>query len=412
MREPVRNDDDGPRGCGVSRHLALVPAAGGHGHRKAWPDCPATRAQPLWWLSRRLGAGSNAVWNPAEMPDPSRFRECNGVFPTPVNGWKDGKAVGAAICYGLSPGLYDGKPDADGGLLHSTYISAGFSLASLTTDLRKARTTLSAQNNWLGAAFASGPNERIHLLGNGSIADKAWTVDTYAFSAVQYRSAFIAARPPDNGTNFGGNCQFNNSHSFSKSCGTHGSQIYVVHSLWGRVVERVVGSSVWLCVDSTGSDPRIVGAPGAFLCIAIVRGGYTVANTTQLPLAPGGMDTTGVLVCLGDKSSPIVFQGADAADFDSFDDFVERVLSLRLEHDRNTGHTAFVTLDHTVLEYIADSVQIPSINESAVDLTPSTMPLYSAPPYLETAYGDAVFTITYPGRSDLTAKLDFSGPWR
>lgn len=127
-------------------------------------------------------------------------------------------------------------------------------------------------------------------------------------------------------------------------------------------------------------------------------------GATQLPLAPGGVGATGVLVCLGDKASPIVFQGAGATDYDSFSDFIEQVLSLKLEHDPNTGRAVFATLGHTALGRIADSARAPSINESSVDLAPPTMPLYSAPPRLEAAHGDAAFTVAHPGHKNLTRR--------
>jgi hypothetical protein len=145
------------------------------------------------------------------------------------------------------------------------------------------------------------------------------------------------------------------------------------------------------------------------MCVGVVRGGYDVRDTTQLPLAPGGNLTTGVLVCLGDKTSPVIFQGADKIPSLSFDGFVEKVKGLPVAHDPESGRTTFTSLHGATLEIRADSVEVPKIDNKTVELRPSRMPLYDAPPYLSAQSGEDVFEVHMDGHA--SARLDFSGPW-
>ena len=220
------------------------------------------RASPVWWLSRRLGAGVGCGDTASVCS-----RVCQGQAPTMNSGYNTttGKPIGKAICYGMSVGLGEGHQDRDGGLLHSTFIAAGFSLATLTRDYTRNYSALSAQNQWMGAAFASGPDERVHLLGNGSLLDKSWTVSFYEYNAAHSRAAFIAARPSSAHTNYGPVTR-------KYSTGTLGTQIYFSASLWARVRHVKSDEVDWLCVDSTDSDPRVHTAPGAYLCVGIVTG--------------------------------------------------------------------------------------------------------------------------------------------
>ena len=324
----------------------------------------------------------------------------------------------------MSEGLGRDDPDADGGLLHSTFIGAGFSLASLTRNYSSNYSALSTQNQWMGWAAASGPDERVHLMGNGSVVDKQWTVSSYEYNAVHHKAAFVAARPSSTLTNYGPNSRDCTVHPGRESwCGTTGSEIFFTASLWARVVRQTDESQgvEWLCVDSTDSDPRA--APGtfagAYLCVGIVRGGYAVHNTTQLPLAPGGnMTQTGPLVVLKDKSSAVVFQAAEKGDYESLAEFVANVTALELDHDQQTNLVEFTSLDGTVLAIEMDSVAVPLINGQPVDLQPSTMPLYEAPPFLTAQWGDTRFEIKPVGLLDgggqaaEGAVLDFSGSWK
>ena len=219
------------------------------------------RTSPVWWVSRRLGAGVGCGDTASVCS-----RVCQGQAPTMNGGYNTttGKPIGKAICYGMSIGLGQGNQDLDGGLLHSTYIAAGFSLATLTRDYSRNYSALSVQNQWMGAAFASGPDERVHLLGNSSLLDKAWTVSMNEYNAVQSRAAFIAARPSMSSAS---------GHSaFDHNAATTGTEIYFSASLWARVRHETNGTVDWLCVDSTDSDPRVRGAPGAYLCVGIVEG--------------------------------------------------------------------------------------------------------------------------------------------
>ena len=113
---------------------------------------------------------------------------------------------------------------------------------------------------------------------------------------------------------------------------------------------------------------------------------------------------------MNDKTSPIIFQGADVGEYDAIPTlsaFVTRVKALPLTHDA-LGRTRFTSLSGSTLEICADSVEIPKINGTAVDLVPSTMPLYEAPPFLTAEYGEAVFEVHMDGHD--SARLDFSGP--
>ena len=390
-------------------------------------------ASPLWWRSRRLGAGVGCGGCPAPNAvglDGTRLPcetvcICQGAPPTTTAGYNvsSGLPVGEGICYTMSEGLGRDEPDADGGLLHSTFIGAGYSLASLTRDYSKNYSALSTQNQWMGAALASGPDERVHLLGNGSIVDKQWTVSSYEFNAVQHKAAFVAARPSSTKTNYGPSSQDCLLHPGKESwCGTTGSEVFFTASLWARVVRKSVPNGVeWLCVDSTDSDKRSPPGSfaGAYLCVGIVSGGFTVSNTTQLPLAPGGTTSqTGPLIVLQDKSSPVVFQAAEAHEFATLASFVNAVTALPLTHDAVTDEVKYTSLDGTVLGIEVDGVAVPTINGEAVDLRPSTMPLYSAPPFLSADWGEARFEIKAAGLVGSDGKavddavLDFSGSWK
>ena len=389
-------------------------------------------ASPLWWRSRRLGAGvgcsgcpaSNAV-RPDGAPTPCKtVCNCQGAPPTTAAGYNvsSGLPVGEGICYSMSQGLGRGEPDADGGLLHSTFIGAGFSLASLTRDYSKNFSALSTQNQWMGAALASGPDERVHLLGNGSIVNKQWTVSSYEFNAVQHKAAFVAARPSSTKTNYGPSSQDCLLHPGRESwCGTTGSEIFFTASLWARVVRKSVSGVEWLCVDSTDSDKRSPPGSfaGAYLCVGIVNGGFTVSNTTQLPLAPGGTTSqTGPLIVLQDKSSPVVFQAAETHEFTTLAQFVAAVTALPLTHDAETAKVNYTSLDGTVLGIEVDGVAAPTINGETVDLRPSAMPLYEAPPFLSAEWGTTRFEIKAAGlvgsdgKAVADAVLDFSGSWK
>jgi hypothetical protein len=61
------------------------------------------------------------------------------------------------------------------------------------------------------------------------------------------------------------------------------------------------------------------------------------------------------------------------------------------------------------LEIRADSVEVPKIDNKTVELRPSRMPLYDAPPYLSAQSGEDVFEVHMDGHA--SARLDFSGPW-
>jgi hypothetical protein len=78
----------------------------------------------------------------------------------------------------------------------------------------------------------------------------------------------------------------------------------------------------------------------------------------------------------------------------------------------------FTSLDGTVLTIEMDSVAIPLIDGRRVDLRPSTMPLYQAPPFLSAKWGETKFEIKAAGLLGEDGQaiddtvLDFSGSWK
>lgn len=258
-------------------------------------------------------------------------------------------------------GAWDGNKNytvvfdnGDSNLCRETYVTPDYSMGSFTVDMNRNYIALIDQNRVMGVMFATGPNDRIMVFGQGGSDPTKSFAD---INGVTREHCMVVQR--DKNASSGGNA----------------TQLFVSANAWANRVE----SGGWLFTQ----------LGNAYCAIKPAGGGYTSA-------AAG----SGVNLTLGDLWAPVVIQMGQASDYTSFADFQSSVAANAFTYAAGTMNYTSEAGD--VFTFYANSKTTPRVNGSTVDLNPAKT--YDSP-YLSMTHGAEVATFRYTGYPDLV--LDF-----
>ncbi len=240
-------------------------------------------------------------------------------------------------------------------LRRDTWVTPDYTMGTLTFDMNKAYTQITDQNRAMGVMFASSPNNRVLVFGEGSsINDKSYA----DLTGVTRANCMVVQR--DQNANNGGS----------------GTMIFVPQALWNARIE----TSGWLFLQS-----------GNAYCAVRPAGGTYTAMTAAY----------GVDISLSNSWAPVIIQMGQASSYADFADFRSSVIANALSFSNNTLNYTSEAGD--TFTCYANSKTTPQVNGSTVILNPAKT--YDSP-YLSMTHGTDLATVSYPGYQNLLLNFD------
>jgi methionine-rich copper-binding protein CopC len=261
-------------------------------------------------------------------------------------------------------GGWDGNKDysvvfdnGDSNLRRDTWVTPDYSMGTLTVDMNRDYIALIDQNRVMGIMFASGPNDRIMVFGQGGSDPTKSFADT---TGVTREDCMIVQRDKN-----------------AYQTGT-ATQIFIAQAAWDNRVE-------------TG-DWFFTQLGNAYCALRPAGGGYTATSTSR-----------GYYLELGDLWAPVIIQTGQAHNYTDFTDFQNSVIANSLTYVSGTMNYTSEAGD--TFTFHANSKTTPKVNGTTVNLNPTKT--YDSP-YLSMVHGEEVATVSHTGFADLV--LDFGGP--
>jgi methionine-rich copper-binding protein CopC len=240
-------------------------------------------------------------------------------------------------------------------LRRDTWVTPDYTMGTLTFDMNRDYTQISDQNRAMGVMFASGPNNRVLVFGEGSsINDKSYA----DLTGVTRADCMIVQRDQN----------VNNSGS--------GTLVFVPQNLWNARVE----SSGWLFLQSGN----------AYCAIRPAGGTYSATTASQ-----------GVDISMSNIWAPVIIQAGQAANYASFAAFQASVIANPRTFSSNTLNYTSEAGD--TFTFYANSKTTPRVNGTTVSLNPAKT--YDSP-YLSMTHGTDLATVSYPGYQNLLLNFD------
>ena len=240
-------------------------------------------------------------------------------------------------------------------LRRDTWVTPDYTMGTMTYDMNRDYVQISDQNRAMGVMFASGPNNRVMVFGEGTTFDNKSYAD---ITGVTRANCMVVQR--DQNANFSGN----------------GTLVFVPQSLWNARVE----TSGWLFLQSGN----------AYCAVRPASGGYTAATAAQ-----------GVDLSMGNIWAPVIIQMGQASSYADFAAFRTSVIANALTFVSNTLNYTSEAGD--VFTFYANSKTTPRVNGTTVNLNPAKT--YDSP-YLSMTHGTNLATVSYPGYQNLLLNFD------
>lgn len=256
--------------------------------------------------------------------------------------------------------------NGDGHFRRDVFYTPDYMLSTMTLDPSRKYENVGDLAQTMGVKFASGPKDRLVVMGTGFYAKRA-------INGITGNAVSVIARDP--------NAQPGRGRFMSE-----GTRVFIRKGpLWDNRVEDASG---WFFTR----------AGDAYAAIRMPNG-YNA--TTRTYIWPGRKleeveEKNGHFLELKDMWAPIVIQMGRAADYKSFEDFQTMVKANRFEY--SNGRLSYVSVAKDTYEYWAKGAQPPRINGTAVNLNP---PKTYDSPYLSMMHGSSQALITYPGHKEL-----------
>jgi methionine-rich copper-binding protein CopC len=240
-------------------------------------------------------------------------------------------------------------------LRRDTWVTPDYTMGTLTLDMNRAYTQITDQNRAMGVMFASGPNNRVLVFGEGSSIDDKSYAD---LTGVTRANCMVVQR--DQNANNGGS----------------GTLIFVPQALWNARIE----TSGWFFLQS-----------GNAYCAVRPAGGTYTATTAAY----------GVDISLSNGWAPVIIQMGQASSYADFAAFRSSVIANALSFSNNILNYTSEAGD--TFTFYANSKTTPQVNGSTVNLNPAKT--YDSP-YLSMTHGTDLATVSYPGYENLLLNFD------
>ncbi len=240
-------------------------------------------------------------------------------------------------------------------LRRDTWVTPDYTMGTLTFDMNRQYTQISDQNRAMGVMFASGPNNRVMVFGEGSSIDDKSYAD---LSGVTRANCMVVQRDQN----------ANNSGS--------GMPAFVPQALWNARVE----ASSWIFLQSGN----------AYCALRPAGGTYTATAATH------GLD-----ISMSNSWAPVIIQMGQASSYADFAAFRTSVIANALTFVTNTLNYTSEAGD--IFTFYANSKTTPRVNGTNVNLNPTKT--YDSP-YLSMTHGTDLATVSYPGYDNLLLNFD------
>ena len=240
-------------------------------------------------------------------------------------------------------------------LRRDTWVTPDYTMGTLTFDMNRQYTQISDQNRAMGVMFASGPNNRVMVFGEGSSIDDKSYAD---LSGVTRANCMVVQRDQN----------ANNSGS--------GMLAFVPQALWNARVE----ASSWIFLQSGN----------AYCALRPAGGTYTATAATH------GLD-----ISMSNSWAPVIIQMGQASSYADFAAFRTSVIANALTFVTNTLNYTSEAGD--IFTFYANSKTTPRVNGTNVNLNPTKT--YDSP-YLSMTHGTDLATVSYPGYDNLLLNFD------
>lgn len=274
----------------------------------------------------------------------------------------------------------------DSYLRRDVYYTPDFALSTISFDPSRVYDPHITLAQTMGATVSSDQRERITILGCGHYAERA-------INGITGEGVSVIARDINAAI---GESRF-------ESAGT-------------RVFFRGDGE-LWANRIEDGSGWFFTRSGDAYAALKVAGGGYKVTDQTyrwERGRPTFLVDSRhGYYLELENKWAPVVLQMGRAADYESFEDFMESVKQNRFEYvesyyEYGDGHSeagimTYVSEAGDTYTYYSRSIRLPRINGEEVNLNPEKN-LDS--PFLSMVHGETTATMSYPGYEDVV--LDFA----
>jgi methionine-rich copper-binding protein CopC len=302
----------------TARTYGLIPAASSYRVPELITACATDPARPNYlYTSRRFG--------------------------------REGGSVGLDYIIGFDSG--------NSNLRRDTWVTPDYTMGTITYDMNRQYTQISDQNRAMGVMFASGPNNRVMVFGEGSSFDDK----SYADLTGVTRANCMVVQRDQNANNSGS-----------------GMLAFVPNALWNARVE----ASSWIFLQSGN----------AYCALRPAGGTYTATVATH-----------GVDISMSNSWAPVIIQMGQASGYADFAAFRTSVIANALTFSNNTLNYTSEAGD--VFTFYANSKTTPQVNGTTVNLNPAKT--YDSP-YLSMTHGTDLATVSYPGYQNLLLNFDLT----
>lgn len=260
---------------------------------------------------------------------------------------REGGSVGLNYIIGFDSG--------NSNLRRDTWVTPDYTMGTITYDMNRQYTQISDQNRAMGVMFASGPNNRVMVFGEGSSIDDKSYAD---LNGVTRANCMVVQRDQN----------ANNSGS--------GMLAFVPNALWNARVE----ASSWIFLQSGN----------AYCALRPASGTYTATAAAH-----------GVDISMSNIWAPVIIQMGQASSYADFAAFRTSVIANALTFASNILNYTSEAGD--VFTVYANSKTTPRVNGTTVNLNPAKT--YDSP-YLAMTHGTDLATVSYPGYENLLLNFD------
>ncbi len=260
---------------------------------------------------------------------------------------REGGSVGLDYIIGFDSGNSNMRRD--------TWVTPDYTMGTITYDMNRQYTQISDQNRAMGVMFASGPNNRVMVFGEGSSIDDK----SYADLTGVTRANCMVVQRDQNANNSGS-----------------GMLAFVPNALWNARVE----ASGWIFLQSGN----------AYCALRPAGGTYTATAAAY-----------GVDISMSNSWAPVIIQMGQASGYADFAAFRTSVIANALTFSSNILNYTSEAGD--VFTFYANSKTTPQVNGTTVNLNPAKT--YDSP-YLSMTHGTDLATVSYPGYQNLLLNFD------
>ena len=260
---------------------------------------------------------------------------------------REGGSVGLDYIIGFDSGNSNIRRD--------TWVTPDYTMGTITYDMNRQYTQISDQNRAMGVMFASGPNNRVMVFGEGSSIDDK----SYADLTGVTRTNCMVVQRDQNANNSGS-----------------GMLAFVPNALWNARVE----ASSWIFLQSGN----------AYCALRPAGGTYTATAAAH-----------GVDISMSNIWAPVIIQMGQASSYADFAAFRTSVIANALSFSSNILNYTSEAGD--VFTLYANSKTTPQVNGATVNLNPAKT--YDSP-YLSMTHGTDLATVSYPGYQNLLLNFD------